>query len=315
MRPVPTLRRWLGLAAVLAALLAAAGPAQAEVEGKSWDFSLHFGGIFLSRDIGDDNLVVALRGGYSFSPWIEIEGSWVAVSTNSVEADDLNSDMDVYSLDLLYHFLPDGHAVPYVLLGAGLIQVDLETGPDESLRNTGFFWEGGGGVKIPLNESLAVRFDLRFQRFRTERDVPAPAPLTSTLSDDRFTNRMFTIGIGYHFPVGERMEAAVPMAPLAPLPEPPPPPPRPAPKLPEEPAVKTPEPAPPQEAPEAPPGEAPGEEPSEEPAPPEPAPPQEAPEAPSGEAPEEEPEEPLPDPFSKRAPVGSSQPRGGSRVV
>ena len=286
---------WLGMAALMST-----APARADVLGKSWDFSFNFGGMFVSRDFGDDSLAVALRAGYSFTPWIEVEGSWTVMRTESANDDAFDADMDLYGFDVLYHFLPDGEAVPYVFLGAGLIVRDLQVLQDESVKNTDFFWEGGGGVKIPVSERISVRFDVRFQKYRSERPVQEPTPLNSSLSDKRFTNRLFTIGIGFQFPVGERVDAGAALDQLAPLPDlpatpaptatPPPPPP---------PAVSAPEPEPepeatvePEPAPEPEPEPAPEPTPEPEPAPePEPEPPPE----PEPVAPEEE--EPLPDPF------------------
>ena len=173
MRPHAYLRRFaiplcLGMAALMFT-----SPAQAEVLGKSWDFSVNFGGMFVSRDFGDDNLAGALRAGYSFTPWIELEGSWTIMRTESVNDDAFDADMDLYGFDVLYHFLPDGDAVPYVFLGAGLMVQDVGILQNERVKNTDFFWEGGGGVKIPVSEHLDVRFDIRFQKYRSERLVQA----------------------------------------------------------------------------------------------------------------------------------------------
>lgn len=299
MRPHAYLRRFaiplcLGMAALMFT-----SPAQAEVLGKSWDFSVNFGGMFVSRDFGDDNLAGALRAGYSFTPWIELEGSWTIMRTESVNDDAFDADMDLYGFDVLYHFLPDGDAVPYVFLGAGLIVQDVGILQNERVKNTDFFWEGGGGVKIPVSEHLDVRFDIRFQKYRSERLVQAPTPLNSSLSDERFTNRLFTIGFGFHFPVGEREDAGAELVPLAPLPELPA---TPAPTVTPPPAVSAPEPEPEPESELAPEPELePAPEAAAEPEPPpepEPEPVQEPEPAPEPEpvAPEEE--ESLPDPFS-----------------
>jgi hypothetical protein len=304
--------------ACLMALLAplAASPARAEVTDDSWDFSYHFGGLFLNRDLGADNLTSALRAGYSFTPWVALEGSWVVGRTEDVEDDSLDVDLDFKSLDLLYHFRPDGHAVPYVFLGAGRVELDQELSGGDRRRNVDFFWEAGGGVKIPINKWLDARFDLRLQRYRLEPDnQPSPAGLTEQgLSDERYSSRAFTLGIGWHFPAQRRAR------PAAPSPEPPPqpaPPPAPAPPAPPPEPEPGPEPAPapepsPEPAPEPPPpaGEpAPGpeEEPSPEPAPaPEPTPPPHpAPEP--GPTPEPAPPpQPAPEPPAEPAPAPPS---------
>jgi hypothetical protein len=265
-------------------LLLAPTPAGAEVTGDSWDFSYHFGAIFVERSVGADNLASAVRAGYNFTPWVGLEGSWAVGRTEDAQDDSLDVDLTFHSLDLLYHFRPDGNSVPYVFLGAGRVELDQELTADDSRRDTGFFWEAGGGVKIPINKWLDARFDLRFQRYRLEPDnQPSPAALTNLgVSDERLSSRVFTLGVGWHFPAKrpERPPQAPPAPEPAAAPKPAPAPapaPEPAPEPTPEPApAPAPEPAPeptPEPAPAPPPEPAP--EPTPEPAPapaPEPAP-------------------------------------------
>jgi opacity protein-like surface antigen len=295
--------RWLAFLLTAPALLICPPPARAEVTGRSWDLSIDLGGIFLRREIGKDNLFGALRGGYNFTPYVGVEGSWTRVQTENSANSDLSSNLDLYGVDLLYHFKPDNPVVPYLLAGAGVVRVDLEQ-PSGTRKNTDFFWEGGGGVKIPVNKWIDVRFDVRLQRYRLERDVPAPAPLNGSLSDERFGNRAFAIGADWHFSAARTKKvrgssppsvpapapkppspsppkpAPEPAPPPAPAPQPPPQAPTPAPPAPEPVPPPAPEPTPAPEPPPAPTPEQPAPEPQPEPAPtPEPPPP--APQPPS----------------------------------
>jgi len=292
--------RWLAFLLSAPALLICPPPARAEVTGRSWDFSIDMGGIFLRRPIGKDNLFGALRGGYNFTPYVGVEGSWTRVQTENSENSDLSSNLDLYGIDLLYHFKPDNPIVPYLLAGAGVVRVDLEQ-LSGTRSNTDFFWEGGGGVKIPVNKWIDVRFDVRLQRYRLERDVPAPAPLNGSLSDERFGNRAFAIGADWHFSAARTKKVRGPSPPSAPAPAPqappqapaPPPPapepaPAPAPEPPQPEPAPTPEP-PPAPAPEQP---APAPEPPPAPAPEQPAPTPEPPPAPAPEQPAPAPEPP-----------------------
>jgi hypothetical protein len=187
--------RWSAVAVTVAA---SALPLRAEVQNHSWDFSLHFGGIFLSRDIGDDALTYAVRGSYNFTPYVGLEGSYTTVRSDDATDSSLDADLTLYGFDLLYHFKPDAPNVPYVLLGAGLLEAELDRSSGKAFRDSSFFWEGGGGVKIPINKRLGVRFDLRFQRYRLDSQDPSPAPLNGSIADERFINRVFTLGIGWH---------------------------------------------------------------------------------------------------------------------
>jgi hypothetical protein len=298
--------RWLAFLLSAPALLICPPPARAEVTGRSWGFSIDMGGIFLRRAIGKDNLFGALRGGYNFTPYVGVEGSWTRVQTENSENSDLGSNLDLYGIDLLYHFKPDHPVVPYLLAGAGVVRVDLEQ-LSGTRSNTDFFWEGGGGVKIPVNKWIDVRFDVRLQRYRLERDVPAPAPLNGSLSDERFGNRAFAIGADWHFSATRTKKVRGPSPPSAPAPAPkapapappkpapePAPPPAPAPQLP----PQTPAPAPPAPEPVPPPAPepAPAPEPPPAPAPEQPAP--ELPPQPPEAAPTPEPPPPAPQPPS-----------------
>lgn len=304
MRGLRILRRLVGVLAVCAALGIASRPAGAEVQAKHWNFGYEIGGTFLSRDLGADNLSQTLRAGYNFTPWIGLEGAWAVVRTEDATQDDLDSDLDFYSLDLLYHFRPDGESVAYTFLGAGVVRLDLERASGDSFRDSAFFWEGGAGVKIPANRWIDIRFDVRLQRYRLDREVATPAPLNGTLSDDRFISRAFTFGVGWHFPAvregrreapAKEEEPEKPAAPPAPPPAPAAPPAPPQPAAPAEPAPEPPaqaapsEPVPSVEPPEAEPA------PPEEAAPSEPAPPEPS-EAPAPEEPSPEEAEPAPEP-------------------
>jgi len=286
-------------------------PARAEVLAKQWNFAYQFGGAFVSRDIGDDDLFQALRVGYNFTPWVAVEGSWSLIRTQDVIDDDLDSDVDLYGVDVLYHFRPDGSSVPYMLLGAGLVEVDLARAAGDSYRDSALFWGGGGGVKIPVNKWIDVRFDVRFQRYRLDREVAAPALLNGSLSDKPFASRTFAFGVSFHFPVERQPRAPKPEPTPAPPPAAPAPPPKPAPApapAPEPPA----EPEPPAQEPAA--EEIPEPPPVQEPAPEEtPEPPAAAPEEPrQEEAPQEpaapsEPEAPAP-PAAQEPPTPQPDP-------
>ena len=291
---------------VAALILTSPSPALAEVPDDHWNLSYQFGGAFLSRNIGDDNLTSAIRVGYGFSPWVGLEGGWNSTSTNNVADDDLDTSVDFYGLDLLYHFRPDGASVPYVLLGTGFVKVDLERASGSHDVDTALFWEYGGGVKIPVNKQIDIRFDVRMMRYRLDAQSPAPAPLGGSLSDDRFGTRVFTLGVGWHFP-GNRPERPKPEPPAPKVEEAPAPPPPPAAQ--EQPAqtAPAPEPAPAPEAAPAP-EPVPAPQPSAEPAPAPPPPAEASPApAPAEAAPVPAPA-PEPSPAPEPAPVPEPAP-------
>jgi OmpA-OmpF porin, OOP family len=83
--------------------------------------------------------------------YLATEGTRVKSSVNAVS----------YRLDVIYNFLPAGQLVPYLVIGGGGITAGHGSGFHAGGSNTDATFNGGGGLKYFLTDSVAVRGDAR----------------------------------------------------------------------------------------------------------------------------------------------------------
>ncbi|MBW2368113.1 MAG: OmpA family protein [Deltaproteobacteria bacterium] len=180
------------LCGILIASLFIITTAQAEME--SGHFSITpMVGKYIFEGIQDikDSPIYGLGLGY------DLTDRWTAEAVfNFVDAEfeqpDFDIDVWVYRFDLLYHFYDSNRWVPYVAAGLGGINIDPDVGKSEDE----FAVNWGGGLKYMLNESLALRGDIRHLLL---------------FADDHPSNLSATVGLTYRF--GAKKAAAKPLAP------------------------------------------------------------------------------------------------------
>lgn len=115
---------------------------------------------------------------------------WEAVfNYTDSESDPGSADVDVitYRLDGFYNFLNDDTLVPYVAAGAGgmLFKDDDGNNKDKFMVNY------GAGIKYYLDESLALRGDVRHL----------------ITFNDSYNNLLYTFGLSWFFDCGQRSKA------------------------------------------------------------------------------------------------------------
>jgi len=142
---------------------AAGGPARAAIRPYALTVSPFAGWyLFEGNQRLDDRPVYGLSVGYNFSEHWAAEGAAAYVDTRTTLGS--SSDVDVYQgrLDLLYHFRPEKHFVPYLAAGIGGQVTDYDGGgmlgsgsDDDGLLNYGV------GFKYFLTEGTALRADVR----------------------------------------------------------------------------------------------------------------------------------------------------------
>jgi len=160
------------LPAALALVCLAALPAQAQeqpvpvttaVEQGVWTvtpfLSLAFGGDSDSTSLG-----VGGAAAFSFTEVIAVEAELGYAFDLAGDDDAIDWTLLGASANLLYHFPLENGMVPYATAGVGFgrSSVDLL----ESARSSsevGFNF--GGGIKVPLNETLAARGDVRYFKY------------------------------------------------------------------------------------------------------------------------------------------------------
>lgn len=111
-------------------------------------------GYFLRQD----RTIYGLRLGYDFTDHFaaEVVGSYIDAENSTS-----HTDVDVWSyhLDFLYNFMPQSRFVPYLAVGGGAMTFN-PSGNDNSFTDGAF--NAGGGVKLFLTESVALRLDGRY---------------------------------------------------------------------------------------------------------------------------------------------------------
>jgi len=117
---------------------------------------------------------------------------WEAViNYTSSETDPGSSDVDVvtYRLDGFYNLLTDETLVPYVAAGIGGMYFKDDDSNDKIDR---FMVNYGAGIKYFLNDSLALRGDVRHL----------------ICFNDSYNNLLYTVGLSWFFDCGQRSKAA-----------------------------------------------------------------------------------------------------------
>lgn len=138
----------------------------------------------------DDSAVYGLALGYNASKnWgLELDMRYAPT-----EAEDAGGpDVDVWSVtgNVLYHFMPEQAFVPYLAIGLGGLQYDIDgTGGDDE----DFIANWGGGFKYAIADSVDLRLDLRHTiDFRTDNSG-------GDQDDDISNNLAATFGVNFQF--------------------------------------------------------------------------------------------------------------------
>jgi opacity protein-like surface antigen len=158
----------------------------------------------------ENDWMAALGGGYAFENGFRLEGE-VAYRTNDLEDVESSVDVDALSgmVNLFYDFNRDGGVQPYVGVGVGIANVEVE-----SFDDSGLAWQGLAGLAFDLPGNWAL--DIGYRYFRVE-DVDFDE--SYYLTEGEYTHQAVTVGLRYTF------AAPPPPPPVAPTPPPPPPPP------------------------------------------------------------------------------------------
>ena len=200
-----------------AGILAAASIASAANREGQFSISPVIGGY--TYDAGqnlDTSLTYGARAGYNFTKNFGVEALFDYVNTDSATRKDIA--MYRYGGELLYHFFPDNTVVPY--LAAGYAGLNFDAAHMDN-RTKGAF-DFGAGVKYFLNDSFALRADIRGIFYKLENPF------------GNYTNSNLEYTLGAYIPFGGAKPAVKPVEPPpAPAPAPVPvavePPPAPAP--------------------------------------------------------------------------------------
>jgi OmpA-OmpF porin, OOP family len=194
------MKKFLLLVLVPALLFVMRTGAYAGVTAGSFSVSPFLGGYsFLGQDHLKTRPVFGVRAGYNFTEHFGAEAVGDYIRTEQKE-DYGNTDFNVfnYHLDLLYHFLPEGPLVPYIVAGYGGHTRDGNGDNDSSTRPTVNY---GFGLKYFMTEGMALRGDMRH--------------LVMSRNDDTRHNLEYTVGVDFLFGQQKAAVAAVQPEPVA----------------------------------------------------------------------------------------------------
>ncbi len=129
----------------------------------------------------------ALRGGYAFSDHIELEGQYSSTSADAdIQGINFDASMNLLMVNGLYNFHPREKITPFLLVGLGMADVDIDFG-GLSIDDSGLAYQVGGGTRIFFGEQqrAALRFDVSL--------------VSEDTFDDRGTHTNVTGGFTWRF--------------------------------------------------------------------------------------------------------------------
>lgn len=141
-------------------------PALAGIQPRTFTLSPMAGGHIFEGDQNlDDSAFWFVGLGYNLTEKAALEAVYTETDADSDSAADSDAKVRTFRLDALYHFTPEKQLVPYLAVGLGEIYTNYASGG----KRHHLLADIGGGIKYFLNDSIALRADLRYLL-----DLPEP---------------------------------------------------------------------------------------------------------------------------------------------
>ncbi len=143
---------------ILSLLGCLSAPAWAAIQPGAFTLSPMIGGYLFEGNQSLDNSVFGSLGlGYNLTKQAALEAVFGYTNADAEDSSTTDTRVKTYRLDALYHFMPDNKLVPYLAIGFGGITLN----PKGSGDRDHFLANYGGGIKYFINESMALRADIR----------------------------------------------------------------------------------------------------------------------------------------------------------
>ena len=172
----------LGLFVFSAPALAGIGQGQGEV-------GVDYGSTSYDSDTGlDSSDSLSLRGGYFFTNLFQLEGQYISSDSNSEELGNaVTASTDIMMVNGVFNFLPGKEIKPYVLVGLGQANVDVDVQGLGSVDDSGTAYQIGAGSRFFFGKTkrTAFRFDVSMINQDTFEDAT-----TNTTVSGGFTFRL-----------------------------------------------------------------------------------------------------------------------------
>ena len=196
-------KTFLLLLMVVLTLFVAKSPATAGVAEEEWSISPFIGGhVYEGAQLMEPSVLAGLRLGYNPGRNWGVEGQF---SYTRPRSEGIYGNRFSLEADLLYHFMPESDMVPYMLLGGGW--TNTSRAPESG---NGGIVDCGAGIKYFVNESVALRWDIR-QIFSFQPGSGSDASYRQ--------NAEFTVGLTFKFGGKKAASPAVKVVGEEPAPE------------------------------------------------------------------------------------------------
>ncbi len=144
-------------------LLCVGAPAFAAMNEGEKEIGVGFGQTSVDDDLGIDSAThYAVRGGYAINDRIQIEGQFSSASDDGmVGATPVDTKMNLIMVNGMWNFHPRDHITPFVLVGLGRSDVEVELG-GTTVDDNGLAYQFGGGSRFFFGKQkkAAFRFDV-----------------------------------------------------------------------------------------------------------------------------------------------------------
>ncbi|HKQ96502.1 MAG TPA: porin family protein [Candidatus Polarisedimenticolia bacterium] len=139
-------------------------PASAGIGAGQGEVGVDYGNTSYDSDTGlESSDSLSLRGGYFFTNLFQIEGQYISSDSNSEELGSaVQASTDIMMVNGVFNFMPGKEVKPYVLVGLGQANVDVDVQGVGSQDDSGTAYQIGAGSRFFFGKSkrTAFRFDV-----------------------------------------------------------------------------------------------------------------------------------------------------------
>ena len=170
-------------------VLVFSAPAFAGIEKGNGEVGVDYGSTQYDDNTGlDSSDSLSLRGGYFFTNMFQLEGQYISSDSNSEELGSaVKASTDIMMVNGVFNFMPGKEIKPYVLVGVGQANVDVDVDGVGSVDDSGTAYQIGAGSRFFFGKAkrAAFRFDVSMVNQDTFEDTQ-----TNTTVAGGFTFRL-----------------------------------------------------------------------------------------------------------------------------
>ena len=170
-------------------VLVFSAPALAGIEKGQGEVGVDYGQTSYDNDAAefDSSDSLSLRGGYFFTNLFQLEGQYINSDTTIEDISNVKASTDIMMVNGVFNFMPGKEIKPYVLVGVGQANVDVDVDGVGSVDDSGTAYQIGAGSRFFFGKAkrAAFRFDVSMINQDTFEDTQ-----TNTTVAGGFTFRL-----------------------------------------------------------------------------------------------------------------------------